>query len=141
MNIMSDDGIKKVGRYLKYAMIALVVVLLVLAIFITRDYLSLHRKQLIDAQKLQLSALLNNHHPLTASDVTIVSPWMTFAYINRLFNIPPSYLETSLSISDSSYPQLSLSGYAKHERINVALLVNEVEGSLYNYFTAATSTN
>jgi len=138
---MGDKVITKAEHYIKYAMVFLVIVLLVLAVFITRDYLSLHRKQLVDAQRVQLSALLNNHHPLTASDVTLISPWMTFSYINKLFNIPPDYLQTTLTISNPSYPQLSLSGYAKHEHINVAVLMNQVEGALYNYLTAATSTN
>jgi hypothetical protein len=143
MSPMTASQTNSVKQYIKYAMIGLVIVLLVLGVFLARDYIALHRAQIISAQKLQLAAMLKNHGPLTASDVTIVRPWMTFAYINKLFNVPPDYLQTSLSISDPSYPRLSLYGYANKEHVNSAVFTNQVEGSLYNYLTAnaTSSTN
>lgn len=141
INTMDNISTNNTERYIKYAMIFLIIVLLVLGLFIARDYAYLRRAQLINAQKLQVSALTKNHYPLTVNDLPIISPWMTFHYINKIFNVPPDYLETSLSISDPSYPQMSLSGYAKQQHIDSALLVTQVESSLYEYLTAASSTN
>lgn len=135
-----DNNTHNVKSYIKYAIIFLVILLFVLGFFLVRDYMTLRRAQIIDARELQLSALFKAHGPLTASDVTVIRPWMTFDYINKLFNIPPGYLKNTLSISDSSYPQLSLYGYANHQHVNVTMVVSEVESSTRSYLTA-TSTN
>ncbi len=49
--------------------------------------------------------------PLPLSDAGLIRSWMTFDYINKLFNLSPTYLKTTFSISDSRYPNLSLSEY------------------------------
>src|SRR4051812_12432281 len=40
----------------------------------------------------------------TAQDVQLIQPWMTFDYIDVVFNVPPDYLKTKLSITDPHYP-------------------------------------
>jgi hypothetical protein len=127
------DNTYTTKSYIKYAIIFLVVLLLVLCIFFVRDYISLRRAQIVSARELQLSALFKAHGPLTANDVTVIRPWMTFDYINKL-------LKNALSISDPSYPQLSLYGYANHQRANITIVVSDVESSTRDYLTA-TSTN
>ena len=134
------DNTYTTKSYIKYAIIFLVILLLVLCIFFVRDYISLRRAQIVSARELQLSALFKAHGPLTASDVTVIRPWMTFDYINKLFNIPPEYLKNALSISDPSYPKLSLYGYANHQHANITIVVSDVESSTRDYLTA-TSTN
>jgi hypothetical protein len=111
-----------------------------LGFFLVRNYISLRRAQIINAREFQLSTLLKNHGPVTANDATVIRPWMTFDYINTLFNIPPDYLKSSLSISDPSYPTLSLYGYANHQHATITTVVSEVENSTRDYLTA-TSTN
>jgi len=111
----------------------------VLSFFLIRDYASLRREQIISARELQLSNLLKNDGSLTTADVTLVGPWMTFSYINTLFKIPPDYLKTDLSITDPSYPQLSLYGYAKYQNKGIATVVDQVERSLSDYLTTSTS--
>jgi hypothetical protein len=76
---------------------------------------------------------------LSADDSTVIRPWMTFEYINKLFNIPPDYFKNALSISDPSYPQLSLYGYANHQHVNATIVVNEVESSTHDYLTATST--
>ena len=130
----------KIKSYIKYAIIFLAILLLVLCFFLVREYAALRRAQIISARELQLSALFKAHGPLPASDITVIRPWMTFDYINKLFNIPPDYLKNTLSIGDPSYPQLSLYGYANHQHVNVTIVVSDVESSTRAYVTA-TSTN
>ena len=130
----------KIKSYIKYAIIFLAILLLVLCFFLVREYTALRRAQIISARELQLSALFKANGPLTASDVTIIRSWMTFDYINKLFNIPSDYLKNTLSISDSSYPQLSLYSYANYQHVNVTTVVSEVESSTRDYLMAA-STN
>jgi hypothetical protein len=137
---MGNNNASDIKSYIKYAIIFLVILLLVLCFFLVRDYVTLRHAQIISARELQLSALFKAHGPLTASDVAVMRPWMTFDYINKLFNIPPDYLKNTLSIRDPSYPQLSLYGYANHQHLNITMVMSEVESSTRSYLTA-TSTN
>jgi hypothetical protein len=118
-------SVVKASNYLKYAIIALGIVLIVLGIFFVREYHAAQRARILD----------DIHHgvPLSASDVTIIRPWMTFDYINKIFNVSSSYLQTDLSISDPHYPRTSLSSYAEYSHTNITLLTNEVEGALNDY--------
>lgn len=126
------------GKYIKYAMIVLVVVLVVLGIFLLRSYMGLLREQVISTREFRLSASLREHGPLTANDVGVIRPWMTFDYINLLFKVPPSYLQKTLSISaTSSYPQISIYNYAGKEGVNSTMVTDQVESALYNYLTAS----
>lgn len=45
--------------------------------------------------------------------VALIRNWMTFDYINRLFNIPPSYFETRLDVAGTNYPRITIRGLAK----------------------------
>jgi hypothetical protein len=138
---MSDNNnMYKIKSYIKYAIIFLAILLLILGFFLVRNYVSLRRAQIINAREFQLSTLLKNHGPVTANDATVIRPWMTFDYINTLFTIPPDYLKNALSISDQSYPKLSLYGYANHQHMNITIVVSEVESSTREYLTT-TSTN
>jgi amino acid permease len=140
LNEMSGNNTRNIRNYIKYAIIFLVILLLILGFFLVRNYVSLRRTQIINAREFQLSTLLKNHGPVTANDITVIRSWMTFDYINKLFNIPPDYLKNTLSISDPSYPQLSLYGYANHQHLNITIVMSDVESSTRNYLTA-TSTN
>jgi hypothetical protein len=137
---MSGNNTHNIKRYIKYAIAFFVILLFILGVFLVREYISLRRAQIISAREFQLSNLLKNHGSLTASDVSVIRPWMTFDYINKLFDIPPDYLKNTLSISDPTYPQLSLYGYANHQHTDATTVVGEVESSTRAYLTA-TSTN
>jgi hypothetical protein len=125
------------GRYVKYAIIVLVAALVFLLFFLVRDYRSLRRTQVIGARELFLSAIVKNHGHLTVNSVTMVRSWMTFDYINQLFGIPSDFLKAQMSIADSRYPKLTLSGYAKTEHVTSVTIVNEVEAAIQNYFATS----
>jgi len=131
---------KTIKRYLRAAIIALIVVLFLLAVLFVWNYISLLRAKVISTRELEISAMLHSHGPLTASDVNVVRPWMTFDYVNRLFNVPSDYLKTKLSITDPSYPRLSISGYASYERSASSIILGQVEQALADYLTATATT-
>ncbi len=130
---MSEAKNNKFEAYIKYALIFLGIVFAVLLFFLVRGIIHLKRAEIINAREIHLSNFLKSRGSPTASDVGIVASWMTFDYINKLFSVPPAYLETGLNISDSRYPQISLSGYARSRKINVAVFVSEVQSALHNY--------
>ncbi len=121
---------KKSKRYIEYVIGALVVILIVLAVFLVLNYRSLRRSAVINARELRLSAFLAHHGPATVADLAFVRSWMTFDYLNKLFNLPPQYLQTQLSITDPQYPRLTISEYAEHSRLNLAALINELDTAL-----------
>src|SRR5579871_1453718 len=122
--------------YVRYTIIVLAVVLVILFIFLFLQYRNLRRSQVIEQREAWISAVLKDHEakgPLTASDINIVRPWMTFDYVNKLFNIPSNYLATALTISDPYYPQVSIGAYAKNKNIDVNIFLNQVDVALNNY--------
>ena len=58
------------------------------------------------------AARLHMHQPLTVNDVGSIQTWMTFDYINHIFSLPPQYIQSSLSITDTRYPRMTLAQYA-----------------------------
>ena len=136
---MTAHATEKIVKYLKYAIITLIVVLVLLGALFVWNYLSLMHARLINMRELQLSALVHDHGPLTANDVGLIRPWMTFDYINALFKVPPDYLKANMSIMDTSYPRLSLSGYAKYQGTSTTAVLGVVENSLTAYLTSHAS--
>ena len=125
--------------FIKYALVLLGVIFIVLIFFLIREATSLERSQMISERKAEFSNFLSAHHgPMTIGDVGIIAPWMTFDYINKLFKLPPDYLKTSLNISSSKYPQISISGYAKSDGVAKTIIVSEVQAALRNYFNNST---
>lgn len=47
-----------------------------------------------------------------------IQNWMTFRYINMLFNLPSDYLRTNLNISNNHYPNLTISSWAAQAKVN-----------------------
>jgi hypothetical protein len=121
------------AEYIKYTLIALVVILVLLGVALGVGYHALYRARVISFQQAWLSALEHRKTPLGASDVDAIRPWMTFDYINKLFNIPPGYLQTDLMISDPHYPQLTISGYAHNTDVDVNAVMLQTEMALSNY--------
>jgi hypothetical protein len=123
-------------KYMKYVIVVLFILLAILLGFGIRDYLSLRRAQIISARELFLANSLKKHGPLPTSDTSAIRPWMTFDYVNRLFDLSPDYLKATLSVTDPSYPQLSISGYAKYDHENVNTLLTNVQEAVQGYSTS-----
>jgi hypothetical protein len=116
------------AKYLKYVLIALGVILFVLMVFFALSYRTLRHEQLVSAREFWISSIIRNHGPLTVADTSIIRPWMTFDYVNKIFNLPPDYIKTTLAVTDPRYPQLSLGSYAKH----IATTSNAFAGDVAN---------
>jgi hypothetical protein len=132
---MSSPKIKKIGQYIKYAIVILAIVLVVLFVFFVGQYIALRRAHIISARESWLSAAIQKHGPATATDVNFIRSWMTFDYIDKLFDIPQDYLKTRLSITDARYPKLSISEYAGDVHLNKTDATGEVAGAVRDYLT------
>jgi hypothetical protein len=104
---------RHLARVVEWILILLAIALAVLVVFAVRDYLTLRREQVLTARETALDGVLKAHGPLTANDANIIQSWMTFDYVNRLFHLPTDYLKNALPVADTSYPRLSIGGYAR----------------------------
>lgn len=121
------------NRYIKIALAVLVFILIILFAMFIRDYQSLEQLRLTRPYH---SWLLNakSRRPLTTvSDVNSIESWMTFDYLNYLFNLPPSYLKSQLSITDTHYPRLSISQYARKQNFDPNAFLDSVKNALRPY--------
>ena len=103
-------------------LVVLGVLLVVLFIFLVRNYLSLRHANLISRRELSLSAFVQKHGALNASEVGVIRPWMTFDYINRIFDLPKDYLKDQLQISDPHYPNTTLGNSDTASQVQAAIV-------------------
>ncbi len=61
---------------------------------------------------------------------------MTFEYLNRAFGLPLDYLQTTLTITDSHYPYLSIARYAHEKNVNEGAFLGQVQAAVRGYTTA-----
>jgi hypothetical protein len=122
------------GQRIKITLVVLGVVLVALFVFLVRDYLSLRRANLINRRELSLSAFVQKNGTLNSTEVGVIHPWMTFDYINRIFNLPQNYLKDQLHVSNPHYPNITLGSYASAENLNTSETVHDVQNAIVNYF-------
>ncbi len=122
------------NRYVKTILGALIVIFLLLCLLFIREYDRLVRLQLLGSHRFFSRTLI--HRPLTSTDVTMIQSWMTFDYINNTFHLPANFLETQLTITDAHYPYISLSKYARTNKINSVTFLGEVQDAVRSFLTA-----
>lgn len=76
--------------------------------------------------------------PASEKDINYISSWMTFDYINQLFNLPKDYLAKEMNITDTKYPFLTIAKYAKETNTNPGLLILSIEDAVKKYMDTAT---
>lgn len=60
-------------------------------------------------------------------DVDGIELWMTFAYINFRFHLPPDLLREKLTIDDGKYPDVPLSRYVKRNSLDRSVFLEHVK--------------
>ena len=71
----------------------------------------------------------------SANNLTIdnIAPWMTFEYLNTIFQLPQEYLQNTLHITDSRYPKIKLETQAKQAQLKNQQLLNKTQDAIRNY--------
>ncbi len=73
------------------------------------------------------------NRPLALPTPSTIAVWMTFDYLNKIFNLPPDYLKTSLNITDARYPFLTVNGLAREQKQNATGTLKMVEQAISNH--------
>jgi len=113
-------------RYLKVALAILVFVLLLLCVFLVRQY---------RAVPSPVATHMSHPHSLSATDVGLIEPWMTFSYVSASYKVPSSYLESDLGISSATphYPNITLARYAKAIATTSIAVTQSVRAAVQSY--------
>lgn len=123
-------------KNIRYILIGLTIILTALVIVLFLQYRALQQQTAGDL-RARSALFLENHAPLPVADAGTVRSWMTFDYINKLFGLPPAYLKSRLDISaSSSYPRMTLSGYAKNQQLDLATFVTNVQDAVRGFSTS-----
>lgn len=59
--------------------------------------------------------------------------WMTFNYVNFVYDLPPDYLRTTLHITDPRYPNVEIRHYAKRYGIDQNTLMHNIDSAINLY--------
>lgn len=62
-----------------------------------------------------------------------IKSWMTFRYVNLVFHLPEDYLKSSLNISDSHYPNLTIDSVAKQQNITSVLELSKTIAAVQKF--------
>jgi hypothetical protein len=61
--------------------------------------------------------------------------WMTFRYVNMVFGMPPAYLQNSLNIKDSHYPNISLDALAKQQKLSSVQMLAKTAAAVKSFIS------
>jgi hypothetical protein len=74
-----------------------------------------------------------NHIYQQTANPNQIQGWMTFSYVNYLFNLPPNYLLETLNIQDSRYPSMGINKYVKVKGLNPSAFLTSMRKSVAQF--------
>ena len=116
-------------KILGLVIIAMAIVLIVLCAVLVRGF---HRASqgIPPSSFVSFLSARRLRGPLPLTDANLIRPWMTFDYIDQLFGLPKEYLKAALGVSDSRYPNLSLSEYQESLATSSASFLSAVKSAV-----------
>lgn len=69
----------------------------------------------------------------TPEDGDLIQGWMTVAYVNRMFRLPPDYLKTELKLINPKYPNIVLDDIAREKKVSEDVFLQEFKRSVTEY--------
>ena len=107
----------------------LFILLMVILVWFVRGFTNLARVRFY----MPRHGLHGIFNPNRVVAVEKIQSWMTFDYLNFVFQLPPAYLKDSLKINDTTYPNLQLNNYANKVHISSAQFIKNVQSAILNY--------
>lgn len=110
-------------------------ILIIFTVLIAKNIIIAHKTGLFSRHKSASELLLRQKgmNAISASDADYIDSWMTFRYINFIFNLPENYLKDKFGIEDKQYPNLTLDRYAKHNNKDETLFIEEVRQTVEDH--------
>ncbi len=112
--------------------------IMVIILFITFSLRISKRFDLMIFYKNKIDDVIGrNRKPLSIENINIIDGWMTFSYLNTIFNLPTDYLKNSLNISDERYPNISLNRHIGKQKIDKTTFLESVREAVADYLSSA----
>lgn len=121
------------NRYITAALFITIAILLIMVCSFVGDVRRLHRNSVFVYPSLIRRFFHVQQKPAPLSNVNLIWEWMTFGYINKSFNLPSDYLKTKLNISDSTYPNVTISKIAKEQNLATSAYIENVKNAVGAY--------
>lgn len=96
----------------------------------------------VDIRNLRKTGIIRVTHPLRHRHQLLAKPilqpaqiegWMTFRYVNFVFNLPPNYLSGKLTITGAGYLNNTLDNYANSRKLDRAAFLASVKQAVTEY--------
>lgn len=97
------------------------------------------KKQRNERFPFSFPSKIDRHRPLNTQDLSYVSSWMTFDYLNKVFNLPFPYLKDSLSLNDKKYPFITIKQYADKNNLDINIFTEKIKDSIRKLEKASSS--
>jgi hypothetical protein len=110
------------NRYISIVLVVFVIILLFLLSSFVSDVGRLRRND------------LSIH-----ADVNLVAGWMTFNYLDKSFNLPSTYLQNDLNISDPDYPNITIYKIAREQGVFIGSYLDTVKSAISTYLAQNTA--
>ena len=110
-----------------------IIAIIILGVLLVQQYQNIQRLNYISIHRQSFFRSLHGSGPLTATNASSTQSWMTFDYINRVFGLPATYMQTTLGITDNHYPRLTIAGYAKNDGLSATTTLTKVQEAIRAY--------
>lgn len=120
-------------------LVALAVVIVFIVVSLAHDIRGLVRSGGSRINQEKFRALLERrsaHQALTAHDADSIRPWMTFDYLNHVFQLPPEYLKNTFHISDAYYPSIVIQKEASALHISPEVFLEQIKDAVRGYLNS-----
>jgi len=114
---------------------ATIILIILFFIFLVHNIQSAHRSWVFTHHTSVSEYLLKNKQASKTSfaDIEYIDTWMTFQYINFIFEMPNDYLKNGLNIKNNNYPNLPIGRYIKNEKLDKMVVINKIKMLVREY--------
>ena len=72
------------------------------------------------------------------TEVDHIQEWMTFNYVNKVFDLPPDYLKTQLNVTSTKYPATTIRSAHGRDKETGEIYLEKVKRSVREYLLLQT---
>ncbi len=129
---------KKISPLESFVIVAVCALLIVFCALLVRNVQIARREGVFQSRAPISGMLLENRrmNRVSVSDIERIETWMTFQYVNVVFDLPENHLKDALAIKDARYPNLPIGRYAKKQEIDRDQFVESVKKLVREYMEA-----
>jgi hypothetical protein len=105
------------------------------SVFLIHNIQLAHKEGVFQSHTSISDLLLKNKQTNKTSiqDIEYIDIWMTFGYINFIFNLPENYLKEVLHIDNTHYPNFPIGRYIKDKKLDKDTFIQELKDRVREY--------